>query len=127
MFHNAKQSLPIHYILNAIGHPQLQPTPICTDNSTSAGYVNNNMQMKRSKTWDMHLHWLCDKEKHKQFKVFWDKGINQGADYFTKHHPIIHHRHIRLSKKYIRDFHGELRSHLKSNMSNVSQVTVRVC
>ena len=50
VFHNAKQSLRIRHILEQMGHPQLSPTPICTDNSTSAGYVNLNMQMKRSKT-----------------------------------------------------------------------------
>ena len=59
--------------------------------------------MKKSKTWDMHLHWLRDKEKQKDFKVYWDKGSNNYADYFTKHHPIIHHRRIRNEKIYIRD------------------------
>ena len=70
VFQNAKQSIPIRYILDQIGHKQLQPTPIKTDNSTSAGYVNKNMQMKKSKTWDMHLHWLRDKEKQKHFSVY---------------------------------------------------------
>ena len=51
----------------------------------------------------MHLHWLRDKEKQKYFKVFWDKGANNYADYFTKHHPIIHHRRIRNERTYIRD------------------------
>ena len=59
--------------------------------------------MKKSKTWEMHLHWLRDKEKQKYFKVFWDKGENNYADYFTKHHPIIHHRRIRNEITYIRD------------------------
>ena len=111
VFHNAKQAIPIRHILNAIGHPQIAPTPIKTDNSTSAGYVNNNMQLKKSKTWDMYLHWLRDKENQKIFKVYWDKGANQGADYFTKHHPIIHHRRIRLSKQYVRDACNLIRDH----------------
>ena len=101
VFHNAKQILPIRHLLHEMGHPQCNPTPIRTDNSTSAGYVNKNMQMKKSKTWDMQLHWLRDKENNKDFQVFWDKGANQGADYFTKHHPTIHHRKMR--SQYIRD------------------------
>ena len=50
VFHNEKKVLPIRHILKEIGHPQHSPTPIRTDNSTSAGYVNKNMQMKHSKT-----------------------------------------------------------------------------
>ena len=84
-------------------HPQINPIPIRTDNSTSVGFVNKNMQMKASKTWDMQLHWLRDKENMKFFKVFWDKGSNQGGDYWTKHHPTVHHRRIRLERKYVRD------------------------
>jgi hypothetical protein len=103
VFYNAKQAIPLRHILEQLGHKQFQPTPIKTDNSTSAGYVNKNMQMKKSKTWDMHLHWLRDKEKQKYFNVFWDKGSNNYADYFTKHHPIIHHRRIRNERTYIRD------------------------
>ena len=86
-----------------MGHKQHAPTPLKTDNSTAAGYVNNNMQMKRSKTWDMHLHFLRDREKQNFFKVFWEKGAANGADYFTKHHPTVHHRNIRQSKQYVRD------------------------
>ena len=73
IFHNAKQTLPIRHILTELGHKQLQPTPIKTDNSTSAGYVNKNIQIKRSKTWDIYLHWLCDKEKQKKFQLFGTK------------------------------------------------------
>ena len=103
VFHNAKQTIPIRHILEELGHKQLKPTPIKTNNSTAAGYVNKNMQMKRSKTWDMHLHWLRDKTKQKFFSVYWDKGANNHADYFTKHHPTVHHRTIRNSKIYVRD------------------------
>ena len=51
----------------------------------------------------MQLHWLRDHENKKTFNIFWDKGSKNGADYFTKHHPTIHHRQIREERKYIRD------------------------
>ena len=92
-----------------MGHKQNQPTPIRTDNSTSAGFVNKNMQMKHSKTWNMQLHWLRDKENNKFFNVFWDKGQNNGADYFTKHFSTVHHRRIRETRKYVRDIHTDLK------------------
>ena len=61
VFHNAKKVLPIIYTLEQMVHPQKQPVPIRTNNSTSAGFISRNIQMKQSKTWDMQLNWLCDK------------------------------------------------------------------
>jgi hypothetical protein len=91
VFHNAKCAIPIAYLLTQMGHTQKQPILIRTDNSTSAGFVNRNMQMKMSKTWDMQLHWLQDGKFQKHFNVFWDKGMRNGADYHTKHHPPSYH------------------------------------
>ena len=59
VFQNAKIALPICHILNEIGHPQ-PPTTIYTDNSTTSGFCQNNIQLKKSKSWDMNLHWLQD-------------------------------------------------------------------
>ena len=44
----------------------------------------------------MNLNWLQDKETHKEFNIFWEKGnrdktFNE-SDYYTKHHLTIHHR-----------------------------------
>ena len=108
VFQNARKIIPIRYILEAIGHKQNQPTPLRTDNSTSLSFVNKHMQMKKFKCWDMQLHWLCDKPNKNFFGVFWDKGSNNGADYFTKHHPTVHHRSIRIERKYIQDIHSDL-------------------
>ena len=43
----------------------------------------------------MKWHWLIYKEVLEQLRVYWDKRMNKGAEYFTKHHPPIHHRQIR--------------------------------
>ena len=61
LFHNAQTSIPIRRLLIALGHPQ-PPTPIKIDNSTALSYVYNKIHQKRSKSWDMRFHWLCDKE-----------------------------------------------------------------
>ena len=103
VFHNAKRALPVKFLLKQMRHPQLNPISIQTDNSTSAGFFNKNMQMKASKTWDMQLHWLWGKQNMKIFKVFKDKGTNQGRDYWAKHYTTVHHRCIRLERKYVRD------------------------
>ena len=75
--------LAIQNLLIAINHPQ-PPTTIRTDNSTAAGIVHNNIQMKKSKSWDMNLHWLRDKENLKHFDIIWDKGENNYVDYPKK-------------------------------------------
>ena len=103
VFHNAKKAIPIIYTLQEMGHPQLKPTPLRTDNSASSGFTNKNIVLKRYKFWDMQLHWLRDPKNKKLFFVYWDKGSKNGADYFTKHHPTIHHQQIREERKYVRD------------------------
>ena len=67
----------------------------------SAGFANNNIQMKKSKSWDMHLHWLRDQELRNKLKIQWEKGKLNTSDYFTKHHAISHHRKQR--PLYVRD------------------------
>jgi hypothetical protein len=53
--------------------------------------VHANIKQRRSKTWDMQWNWLCDKATHKKLQIYWDKGENNQADYFTKHHPPTKH------------------------------------
>ena len=91
LFHNAQTAIPIRTTLEALGHKQ-QTTPIRADNSTASCFVNNNIQIKKAKTWDMRYHWLRDREAQDQFKIYWKRGEYNDADYFTKHHAITHHR-----------------------------------
>ena len=69
-------------------------TPIKTANSTTDGFFNSGMKPKRSKTWEMKWQWLRDKEFLEQLRVYWDKGMNNDNDYFTKHHPPIHRHKV---------------------------------
>ena len=39
----------------------------------------------------MKLHWLRDDHNRQFFNVHWNKGIDNDAEYFTKHHPTVHH------------------------------------
>ena len=43
----------------------------------------------------MRWWWLHDRVKQHKFKIWWDRGINNLADYHTKHFPPSHHQHIR--------------------------------
>lgn len=94
LFHNAQDACTLRQTLIDIGHPQ-PPTSIQTDNACANGIMNSTVKQKRSKAIDMRNYWLRDRVKQKQFKVHWQPGLDNKADYFTKHHPPQHHRDIR--------------------------------
>ena len=54
------------------------------------------MQSKRSKSWDIKIHWLRDRAEHyaEQFEVKWGKGAMNQADYFTKHPASRVHKEL---------------------------------
>jgi hypothetical protein len=96
VFHNGKEACPLRACLTELGHPQ-PPTPIQTDNSTAAGIANDSVKQKRSKAMDMSFSWIRDRVCQGQFLFYWQKGSSNRADYFTKHHPTLHHQAIRSS------------------------------
>ena len=96
--HNGKIAIPVRTAVIEMGHPQ-GLTPLKTDNSTADDFFNKTIKPKRSKAFDMKFHWMKDRIEQQQFWVYWDKGINNWADYFTKHHPPKHHKLMR--PKYI--------------------------
>jgi hypothetical protein len=77
-------------LLAEMGHKQPK-TPIQTDNTTACGVVNNNIQPRRTKAMDMRFHWLRCRDSQGQFRYYWGPGINNRADYWTKHHCTAHH------------------------------------
>ena len=94
IFHNCQNAIYIRWLLKTFNHTQI-PTPVKTDNSTAAAFVKEIIKQKRSKSWDMRYHWIRDQQNLKTIKVFWDKGQNNHADYFTKHHAPAHHKRMR--------------------------------
>ena len=69
IFHNTQMGIPIRYILIALGHPQ-PPTPLKTDNSTANGFIHDNINLKKSKSWDMRFYWLRDRANQQQFNFY---------------------------------------------------------
>ena len=105
LFIMAREAVYIQTILKEMGHKQ-PATPIQTDNSTAEGVVNSKIQPKRTKAMDMRFYWLRDRETREQFRFFWRAGKLNLADYWTKHHPAMHHKNMRnkfLTQKKILD------------------------
>lgn len=73
----------------------LQPlTPVQIDNSTACRILNSNVWQCCSRAIDMRFYWVQDCIKQGQFIVYWKPGAINLGDYFTKHHPPVHHRKI---------------------------------
>jgi hypothetical protein len=112
VFINAKEGAVLRTTLEELGHPQ-PPTPMETDNTTATGYSNGTIKQKRTKAMDMRFYWIKDRVKQGQFNVYWGRGYQNLADYFTKHHSLAHHKRMReiyihadehpINRKGIRD------------------------
>ena len=93
LFSNAKEMVCLRTTLMEMGHDQ-PPTIIITDNATAKGIACQELKQKHSKAMDMRFHWIQDRAQQQQLDIQWEPGILNQADYFTKHHPVQHHKHM---------------------------------
>jgi hypothetical protein len=93
-FHNAQYGAPLRVTLTKLGHIQ-PPVPLCKDNSTAFGILNETIKQKRSKAMDITYYWLTYRVRQKQFDVYWRPGRENLGDYHTKHHSAQHHKDMR--------------------------------
>jgi hypothetical protein len=99
-----------------------QPTtPIQTDNSTSNGILNNKLNQKSSEAMDMRFYWVRYRIEQKQYRVYWEPGGENLADYFTQHHSPPHHKDMR--RQYV---HNKLVPMIRFNAASLNH-TARVC
>ena len=70
LFITAKKMIPLRHTLIEMVWPQPQ-TPIQTYNSTSVGFTNKTIVKKATKSSDMKLWWLRDRESQEQFRYYW--------------------------------------------------------
>ncbi len=90
LYLTAREMIPLRNALTEMGWPQPK-SPIQTDNSTAAGFVNDTIIQQQIKMLWMRLHWLQCREAQGHFRYYWDKGTTNLADYSTKHHPPAYH------------------------------------
>ena len=104
LFLNAKEEVPIHTTLIEMNWPQ-PPTPIQVDNFTALGIANQTIKQKLSKAMNMRFHWVIDRIKQGQFRVYRRPGSTNLADYPTKHHSTEHH--IKVLSFYLHEPQGK--------------------
>ena len=90
LFYNGQVAKPIRTCLEEMGYPQ-PSTPIKIDNSTAAGIVNSSIRQKKSKAMDMRFYWVKDRDSQKHFLVYWESGLTNKGNYYTKHLTTSHH------------------------------------
>jgi hypothetical protein len=95
LYYGCKLAVPIRRTLKEMGHPQFKHTMVTTDNITAQGLTMDTMTPKASKSMDQRFHWLKCRNAQHQFLYLWHRGINNRADYASKHHPTKHHQAVR--------------------------------
>ena len=67
----------------------------------------------------MNFHWLSDQRQLDNIHVYWDRGPNNKADYYTKHHAPKHHRTVRpdyILKGYNLSLYSQFKDIIKTLM-----------
>jgi hypothetical protein len=91
LFINGQEGCPLWTTLEEMGWPQ-PATPIQTDNSVAHGITNDTVKQRRSRAINMRFYWIRDRVRQGQYRIHWQPGSTNLADYFTKHHSPAHHR-----------------------------------
>ena len=68
----------------------------------------------------MQFNWLKERERLKQFLIYWAKGTNNFVDYFTKYFPPTYHQ--RMQTTYLLNFLQRIK-----NKNKTIQRAVPVC
>ena len=88
LFLNAQNLLLLRRTCKELGKKQ-PPTPMRADNSTASGILNKTLKQNRSKEINIRFHWLRYRVKQGQFRIFWDKGTTNLANYFNKFNLLL--------------------------------------
>ena len=73
------------------GIPNHQPH-VQVGNSTAEGFADETIKQKRSKVSDMNFCWIQDRTCQGQLLIYWRPGVDNLANYLTKHHSATHYR-----------------------------------
>jgi hypothetical protein len=64
LYDNLREAVPLRNTLQEMGHQQPQ-TPVQVDNSTTNGFVNNQIKQQKSKAMQMRFYCIQDRVKQK--------------------------------------------------------------
>ena len=99
-FITGQEGTSIMHTLIDLGYNQ-HMIDITSDNACAVGIANKTVKQKRSRGIDMRYHWIRDQVSQKKISIRWKPGIENLADFFTKAHPVHHHKSWR--NRYVHD------------------------
>ncbi len=94
LYHNCQMGIIFRLTLKEMGHPQPK-TPVHCNSVTAVGIANNSIKQQRSRSMEMRFFWVGDKIAQNMFNVSWHPGMENLADYQSKHHIGLHHVRVR--------------------------------
>ena len=71
------------------------PTTIFVDNNTASGICNSTIKQQQLLSMNGQYFWLIDQVNLNTYRIVWEPGIENMAEYFTKHFASAHHRNVR--------------------------------
>ena len=96
LYITSKNMIPLRNTIIKMGCRKPQ-TPIQTDKSRAVGFTNKTIANKATKSADMKLWWIRDRESQEQFRYYWAPGSENEGDYSTNTHPPIYHEEKRAN------------------------------
>jgi hypothetical protein len=89
-FLNCQERMIFKSTSEDLGHPQPK-IPIHCDNAMATGTANNTIKWQRLRAMEMRYFWTCEKDAQNVYSFKWYPGMENLADYQSKHHPGAHH------------------------------------
>ena len=94
VFRNTYDAVISQHALEFTGYLQLA-TPIQVDNKYALGILTNSVKHRRSKATDIRFYWVKCRIKQGPFYIYWIRGRDNIADYFTKHYSPSNYKVMR--------------------------------
>ena len=73
-----------------MGHPR-PPTPIQEDNTTARDIAAKRIKSRNSKIYGHTLLLATRQKSVRKHHFYWSSGRTDLGNYYTKHHPPVHH------------------------------------
>lgn len=92
-----KEAIRLRRLLNSVGYPQTNPTPLLGDNQSAIQLVKNPEYHKRTKHIDIQYHFIREKFENDDIDISYISTDNQIADIMTKPLPRDKFERLRSS------------------------------
>jgi hypothetical protein len=94
LFLNCQEGMIFKLTLEDLRHKQPK-IPVHCDNAMVVGIANNTIKRQQSRAMEMRYFWTCEKDAQNVCSFQWHPGMENLANYQSKHHPGAHYTAVR--------------------------------